>query len=67
MSYMTYMNHLTGVALIALSLLLLWAVYPREGKERRIMRMPGMWITLPLLMILGLLGGGALVLNRITG
>jgi hypothetical protein len=47
------------------SALLFWLVIPRQGQERRIVRLPGMWVVLPFLIILGLLGGGALIYESV--
>jgi hypothetical protein len=50
-----------GVLLMGVAVLLSWSVYPRGGREARIMKVPGTWIVVPLLIMLCFLGGGALV------
>ena len=50
-----------GAALMAASLLLSWVASPRRGQETRLMRLPGMWIVIPLLIMLAFLGGGAVI------
>lgn len=55
------MRQALGAALMVGSLLLLWAVFPRGGREAWLVRLPGMWIVLPLLIMLSFLGGGALI------
>jgi hypothetical protein len=47
------------------SVLLFWLVSPRQGQERGIVRLPGMWVVLPLLIMLGFLGGGALLYESV--
>jgi hypothetical protein len=54
-----------GAALMIASVLLFWLVSPRRGQERRIARMPGMWVVLPLLIMLGFLGGGVLLYESV--
>ncbi|NJO23996.1 MAG: hypothetical protein HC868_15060 [Sphingomonadales bacterium] len=50
-----------GVGLMVTAVLLLWALYPRQGEEARAMSLPGAWIFVPLLIIFCLIGGGSLV------
>jgi hypothetical protein len=50
-----------GVVLMAAATVLTWLLWPRDGKEGRIMRMPGMWIVMPLIIMLVFCTGGALV------
>jgi hypothetical protein len=47
------------------SVLLFWLVSPRHSEERGIVRLPGMWVVLPLLIMLGFLGGGALIFESV--
>jgi hypothetical protein len=47
------------------SVLLFWLVSPRQGQEKGIVRLPGMWVVLPLLIMLGFLGGGALLYESV--
>jgi hypothetical protein len=54
-----------GAALMIASVLLFWLVSPRHGQERGIARVPGMWVVLPLLIMLGFLGGGALLYESV--
>ena len=55
-----------GAGLMIASMLLFWLVSPRHGQERGIARLPGMWVVLPLLIILGFLGGGALIYESVA-
>ena len=55
------MRVVLGAALMIASVLLFWLVSPRHGQERGIVRLPGMWVVLPFLIMLGFLGGGALL------
>lgn len=52
---------LIGAALMTMAVLLCWLVYPRQGQETRVMRLPGMWVVVPLTVILFFGSGGALV------
>jgi hypothetical protein len=52
---------LMGAMLMAAAVMLLWFVYPRRGQETRLMRLPGMWIVVPLTIILCFGSGGALI------
>jgi hypothetical protein len=54
-----------GAALMIASVLLFWLVSPRHSEERGIVRLPGMWVVLPLLIMLGFLGGGALIFESV--
>jgi hypothetical protein len=54
-----------GVALIVASALLFWLVHPRHGQERRIVRLPGMWVLLPFLIMLGFLAGAPLLYESV--
>lgn len=54
-----------GAALMSASVLLFWLVSPRQGQEKGIVRLPGMWVVLPLLIMLGFLGGGALLYESV--
>ena len=54
-----------GTALMIVSVLLFWLVSPRDGQERVIARLPGMWVVLPFLIMLGFLGGGALLYESV--
>jgi hypothetical protein len=59
------MREAVGAALMIASVVLFWLVSPRHGQERRIARLPGMWGVLPLLIMLGFLGGGALLYESV--
>ena len=60
------MYALIGAGVFVLAGLLNWSVLPNRGQEKAIVRFPGMWIVLPLVILLGYLGGGALVFTYIT-
>jgi hypothetical protein len=47
------------------SALLFWFLSPRNGQERRIVRLPGMWFVVPLLIMLGFLGGGVVLYESV--
>ena len=59
------MRVVLGAALMIASVLLFWLVSPRHGQERGIVRLPGMWVVLPFLIMLGFLGGGALLYESV--
>lgn len=59
------MTEALGAASMVASALLFWLVLPLHGQERRIVRLPGMWIVLPLLIMLGFLSGGALLYESV--
>ena len=50
-----------GAALMTAAVLHAWVLWPRNGQEGRVMRLPAMWIVMPLTIILTFGAGGALV------
>ena len=51
-----------GALLMIVGGLLFWSVKPRgDGRERRIMQVPGTWVAVPLFIMLCVLGGSALI------
>jgi hypothetical protein len=57
---------LIGAGAFVLAALLNWSALPTGGQEKAIVNLPGMWIVLPLAILLGYLGGGALVFSNIV-
>lgn len=50
-----------GTVLMAVAILLTWHLWPRKGQEGRVMRLPAMWIVMPLTIMMVFGAGGALV------
>ena len=61
------MQMLIGIGTIVASVLLYWIARPKGGKETWLARRRGSWIVLPLLIILGFLGGGMLIYAHLHG
>ena len=57
---------LIGAGTFVLAALINWSVLPSGGQEKAIVRLPGMWIILPLAILLGYLGADGLVFSYIT-
>jgi hypothetical protein len=54
-----------GTVLMAAAIVMTWLLWPRDGKEGRVMRLPGMWIVIPLTIMMVLGTGGALVFTQL--
>jgi hypothetical protein len=54
-----------GSTLFVLTSLLYWSILPTKGDARALVKLPGMWFILPLLIITGLLVSGALVAHEL--
>lgn len=56
---------LIGIVLVVAAVVLYWALFPRGGREARVMRVPGAWMFVPLLIVFCLLSGGGLVYTHL--
>jgi hypothetical protein len=59
------MRTLLGIAIVAATVLLLMLLRPRDGKERWLVRLPGMWIVLGLTLTISATTGVALILTGV--
>jgi hypothetical protein len=59
------MDMLVGVGVITASALLYWVARPKDGKETWLARLPGSWIALPLIILMGSLGGGMMIYTHL--
>jgi hypothetical protein len=59
------MQAMIGVGVMAGSALLYWMARPKGGKETWLARLPGSWIVLPLLILMGFLAGGMMIYARL--
>jgi hypothetical protein len=59
------MQTMIGVGVMAGSALLFWIARPKGGKETWLARLPGSWILLPLLILMGFLAGGMMIYTQL--
>jgi hypothetical protein len=59
------MNALVGVALLALNVLILYLLRPREGRTLRVIEFPGMWVVVSLVLTSSFAVSLALVITGI--
>jgi hypothetical protein len=59
------MQTMLGVGVMAGSALLYWIARPKGGKETWLARLPGSWIVLPLLILMGFLTGGMMIYTQL--
>jgi hypothetical protein len=57
-------NIVMGSTVFVLTSLLYWSILPTKGEVRALVKLPGMWFILPLLIIIGLLVSGTLIANE---
>jgi len=57
------MRALVGLVILAVTVVLIMLLRPRDGKERWLVRLPGMWIVLGLLLTVSATTGVALILT----
>jgi hypothetical protein len=57
------MRALLGMGVLTATTVVWWLLLPRNGKERWLVRLPGMWIVLGLLLTISATTGIALVLT----
>ncbi len=61
------MRTVVGASILAVSILLVVLLRPHKGKEKPIVRLPGMWIGLGLLLTTSIGTGVALIVTSAAG